>query len=691
QGQVVIYNWQTGQRMQLNTPSGREGYQPIWSPDGSHLLVPTVEGSLALINPAKPSSSTLMPGISPYWTGSDCFRYLEIKYDPEMRPVQSRLMEYRLGQSQSRIIQEYSDPMILKIRPTRNHEMLMIDTDHGCYLESRENPTRLNRVIINPAFVRSISESSLRPSIRKTVHDSNDVFIAEFDSIYFNQVYDINPIKSGIGSGCCGAASSIMGLIYYKVLTPWPTTCNSPYTHVSPYGNYITEIYRLNGVDYNISYNRNGTVGYGMYGWIYRNYLEDTKGHMRNLIRNHGLNSDTDWSPTFEKLIHEVDNRCPTVVLNLLTTSGHYILSVGYVKDKKIGIYNDPYGNRNLESYLNYESSRMVKYDWPGQNNGYANLNTAACLIYMRPGIDYCVYNSLRYTKDSLYIPFTIKNAGVLPTLGGAKVTFSFGFDKTTDTLIRYALEIPHLGEMEAVDTIFGLGLDSLQMTQRMFIKADLVTDSSRDKILTTNDKILKKFNLKQDQIVPVSIFPAPDTTILMTTFQIKLKFVTSDSLLPDSTQFIFDGQDLSDSCYLTSSYIRCTVRNLEFGPHQVSVRLLKQSGYIEKLNWSFTVSATGVEEDDQLESLRTWRLEAPIYPNPANHEIFIPIRSNGVRSMVISLYTIQGQKIMEQSMETANGIQHLKLNTDDLASGIYLVRIKDPDRTLIRKVTIIK
>ncbi|MBP7460087.1 MAG: hypothetical protein KBA26_02240, partial [Candidatus Delongbacteria bacterium] len=61
QGQVVIYNWKTGERKLLTISSGREGYQPIWSPDGSHLLVPTVEGSLALINPAKPSSSTLMP------------------------------------------------------------------------------------------------------------------------------------------------------------------------------------------------------------------------------------------------------------------------------------------------------------------------------------------------------------------------------------------------------------------------------------------------------------------------------------------------------------------------------------------------------------------------------------------------------------------------------------------------------
>lgn len=687
-GQAVIYNWLTREEKIMVLPSQREGYQVIWSPQGDYILIPTVDGSLVLMSTRSLAQPKLIQGSSAYWTEPDCFQYLQIIYNQEMQPVKSLLMEYKLAEARSRILQEFQFPVIHKIEALPGRRLLMYDGNHQAYIQTTAISNRLDRIDLSVSNPVKIDQPTIQ-HLNRTTFDENEIRIAEFDSIYFNQVYDTNPSKPNIGPGCCGAAASIMGLMYYKILPPWPINCYSPYSHVSPYGKYITEIYSLNGVVYDIAYTRQGDVGYGMYGWIYRNSLEDTKGHMRDLLRNHGLNSETDWNPTFEKLREEVEKECPTVVLNLLTTSGHYITSVGYVVDKKIGIYNDPYGNRNLATYLNYQG-RMIKYDWPGQNNGYANLNTVPCLIYMRPGIDYCVYNSLRYTTDSLYLPFTIKNTGVKPTLGGAKVNFSFGIDKTTDTLINYYLEVPSMKEMEAIDTIFGIALDSLRFSQRFFIKATLIPDSSKDEILTSNDKILKKFNLKQDQIVPASIFPAPDTTILETTFQIKLKFTSADNLLPDSTHFFFDSKEMTDSCYLTSAYIRCTIHACVAGPHEVSVRLLKSTGYIEKLNWKFYVSSTGITDEHKEITLTDWQAGS-IYPNPANQILNVPIRSVDHRILRISVYSIQGRRMMDRTMAINSGQQNLQLTSSNLSSGIYLVKINDNDREIIRKVTVLK
>ncbi|PIS46273.1 MAG: hypothetical protein COT22_00835, partial [Ignavibacteria bacterium CG08_land_8_20_14_0_20_37_9] len=38
-------------------------------------------------------------------------------------------------------------------------------------------------------------------------------------------------------------------------------------------------------------------------------------------------------------------------------------------------IFNDPYGDKNIPGYPNY-FGKNAKYDWPGYNNGYKNLNT---------------------------------------------------------------------------------------------------------------------------------------------------------------------------------------------------------------------------------------------------------------------------------------------------------------------------
>jgi hypothetical protein len=175
-----------------------------------------------------------------------------------------------------------------------------------------------------------------------------------------------------------------MAINYYNVLGYWDVTCSGPYPHVSHYGRYVSDIYTFNGVTYDIrGKDPNNQWAYGGYGYIIQNNWADTKGHMRDYIINHGLISSVDWSPTWSKLQAELNSGDPFVLLNSLTTAGHYIVTIGYDADRHTAIFNDPYGNKNTPGYPSYDGAGAA-YDWPGYNNGFQNLNTVHCFIYCR-------------------------------------------------------------------------------------------------------------------------------------------------------------------------------------------------------------------------------------------------------------------------------------------------------------------
>ncbi len=197
-----------------------------------------------------------------------------------------------------------------------------------------------------------------------------------------HQVYDTPNWFNG--HWACGATSACMALTYYGLLDNWNVTVSSPYSHVSPYGRYICETYTYSGHTFNIAGNDpNGTPATGGYGYIIQNNWEETRTHMKEYISYHGPESAVDWSPSLTKARNEIDHGYPFVVLNALTSSGHYITCVGYYPDQTTLVFNDPYGNKNTAGYPSYDGTR-VSYDWQGYNNGYQNLNNVSCYIYAR-------------------------------------------------------------------------------------------------------------------------------------------------------------------------------------------------------------------------------------------------------------------------------------------------------------------
>ena len=190
-----------------------------------------------------------------------------------------------------------------------------------------------------------------------------------FNVPYIHQVIDTPNWFNG--HSACGAASAMMAFGYYGIIEP------------NNWGSNICEKYTYNGHTYDIgSTDPSGKTAHGGYGFITQQNWKDTKGFMAQYATQHGLNSGVDWSPTWAELTGEIDAGHPVVLLTSLTGPGHYVLAIGYDVNKQVVIVNDPYGNKN-QGYMNYNGAG-VEYDWPGNNNGHANLNTVHCFIYFQ-------------------------------------------------------------------------------------------------------------------------------------------------------------------------------------------------------------------------------------------------------------------------------------------------------------------
>jgi hypothetical protein len=122
-----------------------------------------------------------------------------------------------------------------------------------------------------------------------------------------------------------------------------------------------------------VSQDAAGNDCWGGYGYMWYNGYSPYS-RMMNYIAYHDITSWSDDSPTWSETAAEVQAGWPYCMCVGLTTAGHLILAVGQVLDWHTLIFNDPYGNKNLPGYPNYYG-KYARYDWPGYNNGYENLN----------------------------------------------------------------------------------------------------------------------------------------------------------------------------------------------------------------------------------------------------------------------------------------------------------------------------
>lgn len=194
---------------------------------------------------------------------------------------------------------------------------------------------------------------------------------------YVNQVWDTPDFHSGYAS--CAPSTAIMAIGFMNKLPKWEITITKGWTHTNNYGGYVADKYYFNDVYYDwYSSSRNGWGGFG-YMWE----SASPNSRMRGYIENHDMESVQHWSGSWSRTIGEIDNYDTYPLCVMLTSSGHLILTRGYVQGQHTLIFNDPYGDKNNSSWPNYYGYDSY-YDWPGYNNGYENLQSVAWTVTAR-------------------------------------------------------------------------------------------------------------------------------------------------------------------------------------------------------------------------------------------------------------------------------------------------------------------
>ncbi|MGZ4079641.1 MAG: T9SS type A sorting domain-containing protein, partial [Bacteroidia bacterium] len=109
----------------------------------------------------------------------------------------------------------------------------------------------------------------------------------------------------------------------------------------------------------------------------------------------------------------------------------------------------------------------------------------------------------------------------------------------------------------------------------------------------------------------------------------------------------------------------------------------------------SFTTSMTCMGTDaNENRSLTTDSISAPsinVYPNPATEYFNVDITSDMDKDVLLVVYDILGNKIIEQKHTLVNGVNTIKTDFQNYINGVYIVRVIDLNTNTVQTKTFVK
>ena len=723
-GERVLYNdtddaiWlltlSTGQRERLNIhPLGC--FNPTWSPDGKFIILSSLTSDIIVYSLSNGDVINYGKGIHPVWVGSgNTFLFSRLKIIETVSVEDIVTLKGKAGSAELK--QEMGGNLWA--------DYITISSTGTILFLNRKNNT------VYQTDLRMLNNNSLSkqsPQLREIDLDikhsaeinnaatfslnTPSVVASEkyFDIPYIHQRYDTPDHFNG--DWACGATAAVMCLTYYELLEKWPVTVSIPYSHVSDYGNYISEIYSYNNYTFDIyALDPDGNKGYGGYGFIVRHGDEawsDTKGNMAEYARKHGLSSYVDWSPSRSKLIGEADSRMPMVMLTSLTSAGHYVSVIGYEGQQATTIIvNDPWGDKNY-GYPNFYGKHS-KYDWPGYSNGYANLNTVWCYIYFRGPIpnypDLEVHNE-HIISDTLYtggvcpIYPIIKNIGnVASKECSGNYYFISNTSGTNDKQLLKTVRLPVIQPGDSISLSDNIQLpDSLVSRNDYKITFEVKPDSAQHELNLSNN------STSQTLIIigyPEIYGPYPEDNSFVSNRNLSIgaKFKNFVSpLVADSIHLFLNNEDLTSESSVSVRKIEYTAHvPLSYGAYNVRVEAVNQAGYRSILRWKFTLQPeTAIREDgSQIPGDFSLRQN---YPNPFNSTTHIRFGLPKTANVTFTIYDISGKKIKSYYPKNYSPGFHTLIwegdNTqgETAATGIYIIVMQTAQRSLSRRMLLLK
>jgi Tol biopolymer transport system component len=397
--QLFLLNLTTNQTLKLT--SGEKGNMyPQWSPDGSKLLYSSLSGELYIYDIQTQNTSALPLGHYASWTADSRYIVYTSLNNSDLRLEGSDIFKVKYDGSELQNLTNSPD----------NYEMGgIINGDKLIYqsLNYRTVSSLPVNGIGSPATIYQLP-NILNMALGGTTQNSTQALTMVPGTVpYVNQVYDTPEWHYGYGS--CAPTTSVMAAAYYNKIPKWPiTTSNGVGSHTSNYGAYVATKYRLNQYYFDdMSTTNGGDNAYGGYGFMWTGpYSPSSK--MQSYTAKHYMTSVQEYADNYSKVLAQINAGYPFPICNLLTSAGHLTLAIGYVNGQHTIVFHDPYGNKNTGTWPNW-TGQNSKYDWPGYNNGFQNLQSVAWTVtaqgsevaYNDTIIDDVFYNHGFYINNS--------------------------------------------------------------------------------------------------------------------------------------------------------------------------------------------------------------------------------------------------------------------------------------------------
>jgi len=710
-GQFVVYNDEDDQLWLLQlanggrrklTAGGSGYFEPLWSPNGEKIAASTLNGGTCIFDVEANKLTDLGAGKNPAWSPDGKWLLFS----------RTETLENRQVLNMDLIAARSDDSELLRIATDDAWEdsPVFLASNQVLYVDRRSGETkRANWQEVGSLFQLSKGEPlsiKLAPDkiIPSAVKDAESNLAAvesySFDIPYLHQAYDTPDWFNG--SSACGGTSAVMCLAYYGVINKWPVTVSYPSRHVSDYGRYVCEIYTNNGYTYNIGgEDPSGNIGYGAFGFIIQNHWQDTKGYMSQYARQHGLGSSVDWSPSRAKLRNEADAQMPFVLLNDLTSAGHYISVIGYEDDATSVIVNDPWGDKNV-AYPSADG-RRAKYDWPGYTNGHANLNTVWCFIYFR-GKNPDLLAETDAAPDTATVKQTIPFSGRIISKGfsateptAAKILFSDNSRFDASDLLLATLEIPALAAMDTFEFALPVVLPDSVISGMYGVGVIADADSLEVEANETNNVSYERIWMRG---YPKIYGMQPEDGQSVTESQPTIFSYFSDRVVRVDTSsirlFLDGGEAAGQKTIAINSISFVPGQPLTNGKHSVTLKVGNQAGFVSMQEWSFNVEIASEVSASTSTAEKEFRL-LQSYPNPFNASCQITFSLPRNSDVTLRIFALDGSliKTMANGLLPAGEHELVWEGKNDhnqaVASGIYFYQINAGDFSQTRRMLLLR
>jgi len=363
--QLWLLNLETEERVSI-TDNNNAYFYPKWSPDSRLIAYSTLGGFIKVYDRIENRTYDIDEGKGFNWSPNSWYLIYHKTYTDGHQFINSELFISKYDGSEKIQLTYTTDiyEMDPNFAASGNIIYHTFDKKKICTSKIKDNALQDTKVLY-PQY----------NELKMNYYNINSDFGTR-DSIdvpYVHQVYDTPDWHNGNWS--CAPTTAMMAIFYYRKLPYWDCWCSSPYGHTSHFGNYICAEYNYREVTYDlVAQDAGGNDAWGGYGYMWYNGYSPYS-RMYNYLTYHALNSWVDDTPTWEETAAEVQAGWPYCMCVGLTSAGHLVLAVGQVLNWHTLIFNDPYGNKNTPGYPSYDG-KYARYDWPGYDNGYQNLNS---------------------------------------------------------------------------------------------------------------------------------------------------------------------------------------------------------------------------------------------------------------------------------------------------------------------------